>query len=226
MPETNTTPAVYVVIPVYNEVAVVGEVVRRVRERFPHVVVVDDGSSDESGAASRAAGAMVLGHVVNRGAGAALMTGMEWALGHGADVIVTFDGDGQHRAEDIDALVAPILGGQFDLVLGSRFLTGQSGVPIVRRFILKLGVLFTRLVAGIPVSDTHNGLRAFSRSAASRIRITQDRMAHASEILNQIGDLRLRFCEVPVRVSYTKYSRRKGQRSSNALRVVWELLVG
>jgi len=221
----DSRPLVSVVIPAFNEAAVVGPVVARVRDRFPCVVVVDDGSTDGTGAICRATGAAVVTHAVNRGTGAALATGIAWALRRGADVIVTFDGDGQHRVEDLDPLIAPILEGRADVALGSRFLSSASRIPAGRRLILKAAVRFTRALAGIRVTDTHNGLRAMSRYAATQIEIHQDRMAHASEILNEIGRLKLRFCEVPIEITYTHYSRRKGQRSLNAVNVMWELLV-
>ena len=140
--------------------------------------------------------------------------------------MVTFDSDGQHRAEDIDLLLAPILQQGFDVVLGSRFLDSGQHVPPLRKLALKIGVIFTRLVSRIRVSDTHNGLRALTRQAAVQIPIRLDRMAHASEILDGIARLRLRYCEVPTRVLYTEYSRQKGQRSSAAFRIVWEFMLG
>ena len=199
---------------------------RRLKGRFPHVIVVDDGSTDATAEAAQRAGALVVRHLINRGQGAALKTGFDCALARGAEGLVSFDSDGQHQLEDVDALIAPVLEGRCDVALGSRFLQGSSQVPPARKLVLKLGVVFTRLVSRVRVTDTHNGLRAFSRQAARQIRIRQDRMAHASEILDEIGRLGLRYREVPVRIVYTPYSRAKGQRSSAALRIVWDFLVG
>jgi glycosyltransferase involved in cell wall biosynthesis len=226
MPAGSVGPAVYVVIPAYNEEAAIAEVVRRVRTRYGNVIVVDDGSADETGAAARSEGADVVTHLLNRGQGAALKTGFDRALSRHADIVVTFDSDGQHRVEDIDALILPIVEGRCDVALGSRFLAHRSHVPLTRKAVLKLGVLFTRLVSRICVTDTHNGLRAFSRRAAAGIHLYQDRMAHASEILEEIGRLRLPYVEVPVQIVYTEYSMHKGQKSSGAFRIVWDLLVG
>ncbi len=218
--------AIFFVIPAYNEGPCIGDVVRRVRSRFPEVVVVDDGSVDQTGQAAAEAGATVLTHLINRGQGAALKSGMEYALAQGAQVIVTFDSDGQHRLEDVDRLLKPVLEGECDVALGSRFLEPGSKVPFIRLLTLKLGVLFTRLVSRIRVTDTHNGFRAFSRGAAERIEIRQDRMAHASEILDEIGRLKLRYREVPTQILYTEYSRNKGQKSTAALQIVWDFLIG
>lgn len=223
---TTANSSVFFVIPAYNEGACVGQVVRRVKEHYSNVVVVDDGSADDTAEASRKAGAIVLRHVLNRGQGAALKTGIDYALESGAGIIVTFDSDGQHRLEDVAAFIEPIRQGKVDVVLGSRFLTNETQVPLGRKITLKLGILFTRVVSRIKVTDTHNGLRALSRRAATEIQIRQDRMAHASEILDEISRLKLSYIEVPTRIIYSEYSKAKGQRSSAAFRIVWDFLIG
>jgi glycosyltransferase involved in cell wall biosynthesis len=215
-----------VVIPAYNEAEAVGPVVAELVARGRRVIVVDDGSPDATADAARRNGAVVLRHAVNRGQGAALQTGIAYALRRGADVIVTFDSDGQHAAEDVDALVAPLLAGRADVVLGSRFRGSTEGMTALRRAILRCAVLFTRYASGARVTDTHNGLRAFTRAAAARLDIRLDRMAHASEILDQIVQHRLRYEEVPVHVRYTAYSRRKGQTSLAALRILADYVLG
>lgn len=220
------SPNLFIIIPAYNEETVIGDVVRDLCEKYPQVIVVDDGSKDQTAARARAAGALVLAHLINRGQGAALKTGIDYALAKGADILVTFDSDGQHRAADIARVIAPIVGGHMDIVLGSRFLDAQDKVPRGRRLILKLAIVFTRLVSRIRVTDTHNGFRALSRRAALAIDIRQDRMAHASEILDEITRHQLRYCEVPTQVAYTDYSRAKGQRSSAAVRIAIDFLIG
>lgn len=218
--------SVWVVVPAYNESAVLGPVVQSLVERGHRVVVVDDGSTDASAAAARAAGGHVLRHGLNRGQGAALQTGIAYALARGAEQIVTFDSDGQHAAEDVDTLLAPLLAGRADVVLGSRFIGVNDGIPPVRKIVLAAAVVFTRLASGARVTDTHNGLRAFTRAAAAKLDIRLDRMAHASEILDQIAGHGLRFEEVPVHVRYTEYSRRKGQSSLAALRILADYVLG
>jgi len=213
--------AVFVVIPAYNESARVGEVIREVRGHYPNVVAVDDGSADNTAAQALAAGAAVLVHVVNRGQGAALQTGIDYALRQGAEYIVTFDSDGQHRVADIAALIAPIREGRWDISLGSRFLGGVENIPPGRKLLLRAGVLFTRVMSQVNITDTHNGLRAFSRRAALRIRITLDRMAHASEIIDEIRETQLPYGEVPVHIRYTDYSRAKGQSGFGAIKILF-----
>lgn len=221
--------ATFVVVAAYNEVACIGPVVREVCALYRNVVVVDDGSTDDTSAAAGREVRYVLRHPINRGQGAALQTGIEFALARGARFVVTFDADGQHRVEDIAALIEPIRKGECEITLGSRFLGDSSDVddiPTSRRLTLWLAVLFTRAVNRVKVTDAHNGLRAFSRPAARKINITLDRMAHASELIDQIRVSGLPFKEVPVKIRYTAYSLGKGQSSRNAFRIVVQYVLG
>lgn len=217
---------VAVVIPAYNEGKVIGPVVAGVCAAYSFVVVVDDCSKDDTGRCAAGAGAVVLRHVVNLGQGAALQTGISYALLRGADLVVTFDADGQHRVEDIAVLIETQARTGADVVAGSRFLGKALDMPTAKRLLLKAAVQFTRLTSGLDLTDAHNGLRLFTRAAAGKIRISQNRMAHASEIVDQVGALGLRMVEAPVTVIYTSYSLAKGQRVSNSVSVLFELLLG
>ena len=223
---SETQGGVFIVVPAYNEARSIKEVLGEIRAVYPNVVVIDDGSTDGTYEAACQKAAYVLRHVVNRGQGAALQTGIEFALARGARFIVSFDADGQHCVEDVEALLAPIRRGDCDITLGSRFLGENVDMPASRRVILRLGVLFTRIVSRVKVTDTHNGLRAFSRRAAKRINITLDRMAHASELVDQISRSGLPFREVPVRIRYTDYSLGKGQSGRNAIRILIHYFTG
>lgn len=224
--EQRPAPPIWIVIAAYNEATRLGNTLGELMSTCGNIVVVDDGSRDETFAIARDAGAWALRHPINRGQGAALQTGIDFALRSGAGIIVTFDADGQHDPADIPAILAPVLSGAADISLGSRFLGRTVGMPVSRRVVLKLAVLFTRIVSQIRVTDTHNGFRAFSRTAASKIRIFQDRMAHASEILDEIRRQQLRYVEVPVTIRYTAGTLAKGQSSLNAVRIAWQFLVG
>lgn len=217
---------VFIVVPAYNE----GQRLLRVLDdlaRTPHaVVVVDDGSRDDTFEVARGRGVYALRHTINRGQGAALQTGISFALREGADFIVTFDADGQHLASELDQLLAPVAAGQCDVALGNRFLSGTSNVPAMRKVVLHLARLFTFLTTGIRVGDCHNGYRVLSRGAASAIYLKQDRMAHASEIYDQILRAKLRFLEVPVTIRYSDETLAKGQRLSNSLSVLFQYLFG
>jgi len=231
---TSTAPALpqhvrestFVVIAAYNEEACIEEVARDVRAVYPHVVVVDDGSTDRTFEAAGRGATYTLRHVINRGQGAALQTGIEFALLHDARFIVTFDADGQHRVEDIEPMIAPIARGDCEITLGSRFLGETQDMPASRKWMLRVAVLFTRIVNRVKVTDAHNGFRVFSNRAARCIDITLDRMAHASELIDQIKASGLPFKEVPVRIRYTEYSLSKGQSFGGALKVVWQYLIG
>ena len=171
----------WVVIPAYQEAKVLGRVVEGVRGLGPRVVVVDDGSADETAQEALLAGATVLRHAVNLGQGAALQTGIDYALAHGAEFLFTFDADGQHPAESLTVLADIQEKTGADVVLGSRALGTAEGIPKARRLLLRAALSFTWMHARLRVTDTHNGLRMFTREAALRIRISQARMAHASE---------------------------------------------
>jgi glycosyltransferase involved in cell wall biosynthesis len=214
------------VLPAYNEGPRLGATLDGLCPLWPDVVVVDDGSRDDTAAVAARYPVWLLRHAVNRGQGAALQTGLDFALARGAAVLVTFDSDGQHDPAEIGRVVEPVRSGKADVALGSRFLGGAVGMPRSRRLVLRAGVWFTRAFSGIKVSDPHNGLRAFSRDAAARLRLTHDRMAHASEILDRVHEHGLRFVEVPVTVRYSGETLAKGQSSWNALRIVGQLLLG
>ncbi|MGB5133007.1 MAG: glycosyltransferase family 2 protein [Steroidobacteraceae bacterium] len=216
----------WVVVPAFNEAAVIGPGVRGLRSRFANVVVVDDGSRDATASAALAAGAVVLRHAVNAGQGAALQTGIDYALARGATYVATFDADGQHQVEDLVAMLAVLQGSRLDIVLGSRFLGHAEGLPTARRLVLKAAVLFTNLTTGLRLTDAHNGLRVMTAPAARRLRILQDGMAHASELIAQVGELGLRYAEVPVTITYSNYSMAKGQRLSNSLMILRDLVAG
>ena len=151
--------------------------------------------------------------MVNRGQGAALQTGGEYAVNAlDADVVVHFDGDGQMKGKEITELVAPIRSGEADVVLGSRFLGREANMPFVRKWLtLKPAILFTMIISGIKVTDTHNGFRAFSKDSAVKMKITLDRMAHASQILDLINVHQLRYIERPVTIRYSEETLEKGQ---------------
>ena len=215
---------VWVVIAAYNEARVIERVIADVRHCGFSAVLVDDGSSDATAEVAERVGAVVVRHPVNLGQGAALQTGIEFALRKGADVIVTFDADGQHRATDIAGLVDALARHGVDYALGSRFLGGAIDLPPVRRRLLKAATWFTRITSGLSLTDTHNGLRAMTRRGASAIRLRQNRMAHASEFLYQIAASELKYVEVPVTIEYSAYSLAKGQKLGDALSILVDLL--
>ena len=214
-----------VVIPAYNEEKMIGEVVAGLKDKVSQIIVVNDGSTDLTAKIAKQAGADVISHSLNRGQGAALQTGIAYALNKGADVIVTFDADGQFLSEEVSRIIQPLLLGQVDVTLGSRFLNDQSDIPKSKIFILKIATWVTNIYTGLKLTDIHNGFRGLSRQAAALIEIRQDGMAHASEILEQIRKHNLKYREVPVTIKYTDYSRAKGQKVTNSFRIIKDLLL-
>ncbi|KAD4060710.1 glycosyltransferase [Arthrobacter yangruifuii] len=208
----------------YNEATVVGSVIEDLRKTFPYVVCVDDGSRDGSQSAARAAGAVVVQHPINLGQGAALQTGIEYALQDPEMTsIVTFDADGQHRVIDAKAMVARIESGEAEIVLGSRFLDDRTKISVQKRIVLKTAAVQSRMATGMNLTDAHNGLRAINREVASKLHLTQNRMAHASELVNQLATIKPRWVEHPVEIIYTDYSKSKGQSLLNSVNILAEL---
>jgi polyprenyl-phospho-N-acetylgalactosaminyl synthase len=216
-------PDLWIVCAAYNEARTIAGVVSELRRAGYRMVVVDDGSSDGTRHLASAAGANVVTHPINLGQGAALQTGIEYALAQGADAIVTFDADGQHRVSDITRLVEALSHEQADFALGSRFLGQTYNLPWARRWVLRAATVFTRLTTGLRLTDSHNGLRALTRRGACAIRLRQNRMAHASEIVSEIARSRLPYVEVPVTIEYTAYSLAKGQRLGDSVMILLDL---
>ncbi len=217
-----TRQKTWVVIAAYNEAAVVRGVVSDVVAEGWSVVVVDDGSTDETAANARVPGGVVLKHSINLGQGAALQTGIEFAMRRGAEAIVTFDADGQHLVSDIPTLIGALE--RADVVLGSRGLGRVVGASAARRVFLRLAALVSNLMSGMSLTDAHCGLRAFRASMMPKLRMQQERMAHASELLSLIQKSRARVVEVPVEVRYTAYSKQKGQSGLQAIRILFDQL--
>ncbi len=219
---------IFVVIPAYREAEALPGVLEELLALGLEIVVVDDGSPDATFDAVEPWPVHLLRHPINLGQGAALQTGIEYAVSRGASILVTFDADGQHRPGDLERLCEPIRAGEVEVVLGSRFLDRERSrsLPFRRRLLLFFATRFTRWTTHLPVTDTHNGLSAFSARFARELRLVQPRMAHASEILERIRALRVTFREVPVDIRYTDYSRAKGQSALGAVDILFDLVFG
>ena len=215
---------VVVVVPMFNEATVVGRVVTELRDVFSHVVCIDDGSSDDSAAVARAAGAKVLVHRVNLGQGAALQTGFDYVRrSTDATHAITFDSDGQHSVADASAMVDHARATGVDVVLGSRHLGAVEGQSAARRLLLRAALRYSRALSGLALTDTHNGLRVLSRTALESLVLRHPGSAHASELEALVARHGLTWAEHPVTISYTEYSRQKGQSAFNAFNVVYDL---
>lgn len=214
---------IFCVIPAFNEARTILKVINEVRPRVSRVVVVDDGSEDETLVLVKGAGVTVLRHIVNRGQGAALKTGTLYALSQGADIIIHFDADGQFLAEEIEKIIAPIKQAGAEAVFGSRFLNDNTNMPLLKKkVIMPLARLVNRLFLGVKFSDPQNGFRAMTARAARLIDWQQDGMAHCSEILFSVVQTGLKTEEIPVTVIYRDF----GQRLAGGFRILKELLMG
>ena len=210
------------IIPAYNEAKTITKVITAVRPYVSEIVVVDDASTDNTKELANLAGATVLKHQINRGQGAALQTGNDYALSKKADIIIHFDADDQFQADEIPIMIAPLKHKQADIVFGSRFLTKKNKLPKTKQYLIyPLAKLFSRLILGIKLSDPQNGFRALNRKAAEKIKIENRAMAHNSEIQSKAFQLGLRIAEVPITVTYHEF----GQKFSGGLKIIKDLLI-
>ena len=213
---------VWIIIPAHNEEKNINKVIKDLKEFTSNILVVNDGSTDKTSEVCKVNEVYVIDHLVNRGQGAALQTGNAKALELGAEIIVHFDADGQHRVQDIEKIIEPLLKEQVDLVFGSRFLENKSKVPWFKKyFILKPASFFNWLFTGLKLSDAHNGFRAMNKKAAEKIKIEQDGMAHATEIMDQVRQYDLRYQEIPVKIIYQEF----GQGFFGGLKIIEDLFL-
>ncbi len=214
----------FIIIPAYNEEKSIANVVKELKQNnYKNIIVIDDGSEDNTFKEAKKGNITVLKHILNRGQGAALKTGIDYALSNGADIIVTYDADGQHSPDDIKDIIKPIKNKKADITLGSRFLK-KNKIPFIRKLFLKGGAFIIFLMYGIKLTDSHNGFRAMSRKAAEKIEIKSDSMEHASEILEEIKKKRLKYKEIPVTIRYTDYSIKGGQKTLNSFKILFKMI--
>ncbi|HEX5405435.1 MAG TPA: glycosyltransferase family 2 protein [Pseudonocardiaceae bacterium] len=214
---------VWLIIPVYNEATVIGDVVRGVLRTFPNVVCVDDGSKDGSAGQIRTSGAHLVQHPINLGQGGALQTGIEYAREQpGAEYFVTFDADGQHQVEDALGMVERLRTEPLDIIVGTRFHGDTSHIPLAKRLVLRTVVALSPRLRRLNLTDAHNGLRAFNRTVATHMEIRLSGMGHASEIVEMIDVHQWRVAEEPVTIVYTEYSMAKGQSLINGVNILFD----
>ncbi|MBU0619724.1 MAG: glycosyltransferase family 2 protein [Patescibacteria group bacterium] len=213
---------IFCIIPAWNEEQTITEVIQKVKPLVDEVVVIDDGSTDKTYELALKQNIIVLRHIINRGQGAALETGNQYALQKNADIIVHFDADAQFCANEISEIVKPIATGKYDVVFGSRFLEKKSNIPWVKKHVhLVLAKIINKLFYNISLSDPQSGFRALSKKAVRKIRIKNNDMAHCSEIIHKSFQNKLRIKEVPITVVYHNF----GQKFSKGIEVVKDLVL-
>jgi glycosyltransferase involved in cell wall biosynthesis len=200
--------------------------VEEVLEKGYSVVIVDDCSRDGSKKQLTGLPVYYLRHRVNMGQGAALQTGIDFAKEKGAIYFVTFDADGQHESNDIPGMIEFLKKENADIVFGSRFLPGaKTNVSRYRSFALNLGRYINFFVSGILLSDSFNGFRLLSKSAAEKIKLTENRMAHPTEFLILTATAKLKYAEYPVAIHYSDYSKAKGLKNKDGIKILFEMLL-
>ena len=210
-----------VLIPAKDEALTIGQVVSTLKAQGFTVVCIDDGSLDNTFDLATKAGAIGLRHLINRGQGAAIRTGIRFIITNLSEIkfLITFDADGQHDVNDAINIEEKLSKGEANLILGSRFLQVETKakVPKIKRSILGIFITIRSLNKKFKLTDLHNGIRGMSMEIASLLEIKEDGYAHADEITKMIYHPRTVYCEIPVSIVYTDYSRRKGQPLSNGL---------
>ena len=217
---------VFVVVPAFNENAVIRQVVSDLLGFQYQVVVIDDGSETSLYALLNDLPVYFLRHEINLGQGAALQTGIEFALTKDGNYIVTFDADGQHRATDIERLIQPLADNEANFVLGSRFIEGAShNMPWRRKILLQLVSYLNYFFTGLLLTDAYNGLRAMTRPVAEKIHLVENGMAHSTEFLAQIKKNKFRYKEIAVNINYTEYSLKKGLTLWSGFRILIDIFL-
>lgn len=222
----------YIVLPAYNEGEIIKKTIKEIKkEGYENIIVVDDGSTDNTYKEASSTGVITISHPINRGKGAATQTGLDAAKLLNADIVVTMDSDGQHNPKDINTVIEPIKKKEADVVIGSRFLEKSEDMPKSRVIMNKIGNIITFIFFGAFSSDSQSGFRAYSNKAVNSIYSYMDRYEFESEMLGHIKTAKLKIKEVPIKVIYTDYSLNKykgtqitGQGLSNGIKMLIRLI--
>jgi len=219
------------ILPALNEATVISGTLKSIKnsiKKLPvktKIVVINDGSSDNTKKVAEKSQVKVLTHVINRGLGASLSTGLEYAKKIKADFAITMDSDGQHDPEDINNLLTPLLKNKADVVIGSRMLKKSKDMPLLRRLNNRAFNLLTLSLFGITTTDSLSGFRGFSKKAINNLRLKTERMEVSNEFFTEIKRHKLRFTEVPIKVIYTQYSLSKGVKPGNIFAIIFRLVL-
>ena len=228
--------SIWIIIPAFNEETIIEKVLTDIQlAGYRNIIVVDDGSIDGTYKKALKSGVYVIKHYINRGKGAATQTGFEAAKQLNADIAVTIDADGQHEPKEISQVIKPLIEKNYDVSLGSRFLTKNTQMPLIKKLINQLGNILVYLMYGIYVTDSQSGFRAYSKHALGVLNTSMDRYEFETEVIKLIQKFNLKFTEVPISVNYTNYSKTKyndvslpnftSQKVSNSLKMLIRLII-
>ena len=214
-------PKIFIIVPAYNEEKNIKNVLSKLIQNYHNIIIIDDASTDKTVQIVKNFPVTLIKHKINRGQGASLETGNQYALKNGADIIVHFDADGQFLVPEIEDLIKPIIHEGYDLVLGSRFLEKKSKMPWFKKYIIHLlARIVNRIFFAIKLTDPQSGFRAMTNATAQKIEIEQDQMAHCSEILHKAFKYQLKIKEVPMTVIYHRF----GNNFSGGLKILKDLI--
>ena len=229
-----TTKNLSIVIPCFNGAKQLVKVLRDIDTNLildsnytVRVIVIDDGSQDTISFPSDLKNHtfLLVRHSINLEQGASLLTGFQLCLNFNLknQFVITMDSNGQHSVRDIPRFIKTIEDGNFDIIFGNRF-DGKSNIPLVRKFILKLAVIFEYIITGCKLSDAHNGFRCMNTNALKHMCLKQNRMAHATEIKRIVKKNRLSYTEIPNTIKYTVESLKNGQSNLQAMKILIDLV--
>ena len=216
---------IYVIVPAYNEEKVIKEIISNLLKKFSNVILVDDGSTDRTFNEIKDLDVKILHHEINLGVGAAVQTGFEYVSTiDSAHAVITFDADGQHLVKDAESMVKEVMTSDADIIFGTRFPKFARNIPLVKRIALKIITKITYFTTGVSLSDAHNGLKAFKVSALRNLELNFSAYSYESELITQVSKKKLKYTEMPTDIKYTNYSIKKGQKLSNGLLIIEDLL--
>jgi glycosyltransferase involved in cell wall biosynthesis len=231
MGDKKKEPKITIIIPAYNEGSVIGGVIDKLLIDLKDsnldkakVVVINDGSKDTTAVeVEKRTGVVMISHILNSGAGAAIRTGLSYARDTGSDYAVTMDADGQHDSQDMARVLQELMKNKSDIVIGSRLINAE-GMPWYRVMGNKGLSFFTFLLFGLWIKDSQSGLRSFNRNALERITFHSNNYTYNSELMWRIKQNRLSVKEVPIKAIYSEYSLAKGQSNWEVVHIVRQLL--
>lgn len=216
---------IYVIVPAYNEKKVIKEIVSNLLNKFSNIIVIDDGSTDGTSNEIKDLDIKILRHEINLGVGAAVQTGFKFvSMISSAHAVITFDADGQHLVKDAESMAKEVMICDADIIFGTRFPKFARNIPLIKRIVLKTIAKITYFVTGVSLSDAHNGLKAFKVSALRNLELNFSAYSYESELITQVSKKKLKYKEMPTDIKYTDYSIKKGQKLSNGLIIIEDLL--
>ena len=216
---------IVVLLPAFNEEQVIGNVLSDIqKEGYENICVIDDGSSDRTYEIAQSHGVNVLRHPINRGAGAAMQTGIEYVKMTNGQYLLCMDSDGQHAPDDITALINKMYESKADIVIGNRFMSDANDIPETRKFYNSIANIFTNVLCKNNYSDTQSGFRLLNRKAIETLNLGSRGFGFCSEMIILGEQIGLKIEQVPIKVVYTKYSMNKGQNFLEGVRTAKDIL--